>query len=143
MDNQSIKEKIYWYRKSRGYTQEQMADLLGISVTQFRSIENGSTKLIHRSAGPIAAILGLSIEELFTGEFEPEKVLKEPKVRYNAADMACEGCRFKKANEECENKLQALRKVNQTLKDLVDSKERDITHLEDIIAMMKRLKGLD
>ncbi len=144
MDNNSIKEKIYWYRKSLGYTQEQMADLLGISVTQFRSIENGSTKLIHKQAAPIAAIFQVSLDELFSGEMTPAMTLNEAKVRYSKADgWTIEMSAHKKVVEEYENKLQGLRKENKTLKDLVDSKERDILHLEGIIKMMKRLKGID
>ena len=144
MDNKSVKEKIYRYRRSLGYTQEQMAEYLGLSVTQFRSIENGSTKLIHNSVGKIAEALGVSLGELFSESLFSEKgCLEEPPALYHATNADQNPQKVRKMWEEYENKLQSLRKENQSLKALVESKERDISHLETIILMLRRLNGLD
>lgn len=143
MDNKSIKENICRCRKARGFTQEEMADRIGVSVTSYRNIESGSTHLIHPSSAIIAKVLGLSPEELFLGVAALSgRVLNEEAVAYGSdAGEACGG-RFGKMRDEYESRLQTLRRENQGLKALVASKERDISHLESIMRVMQRLKGL-
>ncbi len=144
MDNRSIKENIFRRRKAKGITQEEMADLIGVSVTSYRSIESGSTHLIHPSSEIIAKVLELSPEELFVGKaaFAGTSLRDEP-APYGENSGESGGGRLGMMREEYENRLQTLRRENQGLKALVASKERDISHLESIMKVMQRLKGLD
>ena len=67
MDNNSIKDTIYRFRKAKGYTQEDMAARLGTSVTTYRSIESGKTNLIHPMVKKISEVLDISEEALLAG----------------------------------------------------------------------------
>ena len=67
MDNARIKENIIRIRNEKGFSQDEMANLLGISRNSYRSIEKGSTNVISRRLGEIAHLLGVSEEELALG----------------------------------------------------------------------------
>ena len=45
MDYFKIGEKIRKYRKAKGYSQEVLAEKVGISITHMSHIETGNTKL--------------------------------------------------------------------------------------------------
>ena len=45
MDYYKIGQKIRKYRKAKGYSQEELAEKIGISVTHMSHIETGNTKL--------------------------------------------------------------------------------------------------
>ena len=48
MDNNSIKNNICKFRKQKNMTQEEMAGLLGISLTAYRELEKGSTNVVSQ-----------------------------------------------------------------------------------------------
>lgn len=86
-NNCSIKEKIFEIRRKKGISQEEMAQMLGISNTSFRKLETGKTVLINHRLWDIAKILEITLEELMLEEdfntgmslsdIERQKFLKE------------------------------------------------------------------
>lgn len=67
MDYEQIKERIKKERRAQGYTQEFMAESLGISTNSYREIESGKTQLINPRLREISKILGVSMETLIFG----------------------------------------------------------------------------
>ncbi|CAM4487186.1 helix-turn-helix domain-containing protein [Paenibacillus tarimensis] len=67
MEYDQLAQRIRAFRKLKGYTQQQLAERLGVSVAVLGSLERGTrkpeTKLIER----IAESLGVSYEELTAG----------------------------------------------------------------------------
>lgn len=63
-DNGSIKDKIYETRRKKGISQEEMANLLGMSLNSYRKIERGPTLLVSHRIWEIAKALNISPEEL-------------------------------------------------------------------------------
>ena len=59
-----IKENIRRFRKAKGYTQANMAELLGISVTYYRSIESGDAVLLKRIIEDIAELFEVRVESI-------------------------------------------------------------------------------
>ena len=57
MDNASIKENIRRFRKERKMTQEEMADMLCISITAYRDLERGSTSIMNSNVLRIAELM--------------------------------------------------------------------------------------
>lgn len=55
-------------RKEKKYTQEKMAEMLGISVAAYNLYENGGRKVPEKVATQIAQILGVKKEEIFLPE---------------------------------------------------------------------------
>ncbi len=64
MDFEHIRERIKRERKAQGFTQEQMAGYLGISVNSYREIEKGKTLLINNRLVKIATILNKPLETI-------------------------------------------------------------------------------
>ena len=67
MDNNSIKDNVCKFRKQRKMTQEEMADLLGISITAYRELEKGSTSMMNQHILKMARITNTPTEEIVLG----------------------------------------------------------------------------
>ncbi len=68
MDNPKLKDIILRKRKSLGITQNDIADLLGISQTSYHKLEKGKTLLISEHLQKLCEILGISTSELLSDE---------------------------------------------------------------------------
>jgi XRE family transcriptional regulator, regulator of sulfur utilization len=73
-----IGEKIRFARLAKGFSQENMADLLGISTTAYGDIERNKTELTISRAKKLANILKISILELLGEEIITPIVLENP-----------------------------------------------------------------
>ena len=60
----SVNEKIRLIRETKGLTQEQVAEKLGVSPTVYGDIERGNTNLKLNRLEQIAEILGIKLSEL-------------------------------------------------------------------------------
>lgn len=142
MDNNSIKDNIYRFRKAKGYTQEEMASRIGTSITTYRSIENGKTNLIHPMVRKIAEVLGTSEEDLFIETVPDGKSnLEDDGVPYLARKP--ESDLLIKMREDYERRLQHDRREIDSLKEIVRSKETIIDDLSGIVQMLKKIMRSD
>lgn len=64
MDYYQIGQRIRRYRKAVELSQEQLAEIVGISVTHMSHIETGNTKLSLRVAVDIARALSVQVDAL-------------------------------------------------------------------------------
>lgn len=123
MDNTSIKNNIYNIRKSRKMTQEEVANLLEISVTAYRELERGNTSIINPNVVKLADAMDISTEELVLGYYPTQ-----------AQDISVEDVR-----EEYGSKVDILERRIAQLEKLVDSLEETIASKNEIIAMLKKM----
>ena len=70
-----IGEKIRYARLKKGYSQENMADFLGISTSAYGDIERNKTELTLSRAKKLSTILKMSMLELIEEEILTPKVL--------------------------------------------------------------------
>ena len=61
-----IGEKIRKYRKAKGFSQEKLAEMVGISVTHMSHIETGNTKLSLPVLVDMANALEVQTDDLLT-----------------------------------------------------------------------------
>ena len=121
MDNTSIKENIRKFRKERKMTQEEMAHLLGISVTAYRDLERGNTSIMNAHVLRIAELLETSTEELVLGYRPvqmPGKKLEEVQTEYSEKIATLE------------TEIEYLRKLVKTLEEAVSAKNQVIEMLQ-------------
>ena len=121
MDNTSIKENIRKFRKERKMTQEEMAHLLGISVTAYRDLERGNTSIMNAHVLKIAELLETSTEEIVLGYRPvqmPGKKLEEMQAEYSEKIAALE------------TEIEYLRKLVKTLEEAVTAKNHVIEMLQ-------------
>jgi XRE family transcriptional regulator, regulator of sulfur utilization len=71
-----IGEKIRYARLTKGYSQENMADFLGISTSAYGDIERNKTELTLSRAKKLSNILKMSMLELIGEEIHTPKVLE-------------------------------------------------------------------
>jgi len=67
----NIEEKIRNVRELKNFTQEYMAEKLGITQAGYSKIESGATKLSYTKLAEISKILGVEVEELLA--FDSQK----------------------------------------------------------------------
>ena len=67
----NIGEKIRQARQQKGFSQENMADMLGISTTAYGDIERNKTELTITRATEIAGLLQVNIMELMGVDLHP------------------------------------------------------------------------
>ncbi|MNE48721.1 anaerobic benzoate catabolism transcriptional regulator [compost metagenome] len=56
--------RVRAFRKLKGYTQQQLADSVGISLAVLGAVERGNRRLEDKILNKIADVLGVSAEEL-------------------------------------------------------------------------------
>ena len=122
MDNTSIKENIRKIRKQRKMTQEDMAHLLGISVTAYRDLERGNTSIMNAHVLKIAELLETSTEEVVLG-YRPVQV---------------PGKRLEEMQAEYSDKIDALETEIEYLRKLVKSLEEALAAKNQVIEMLQK-----
>jgi transcriptional regulator with XRE-family HTH domain len=70
VQNNQLAQRIRAFRKLKGYTQQGLAQKMGISVAVLGSLERGTRRSDPRLLEQIAATLGISSEELVTTKEE-------------------------------------------------------------------------
>lgn len=66
MDYAALGNRIKIFRKRKGYTQAELAEILGYSVQHISHVENGVTKMSIDFIIDLANVLGVSLDELFS-----------------------------------------------------------------------------
>ena len=80
--NELLGGRIKALRSARNYTQEQMADQIGISRQKYARIENGTNSITLDILSKVASILGVTVGDI-------TRVLDETStVAYRASDEA-------------------------------------------------------
>lgn len=66
MENNQLAQRVRAFRKLKGYTQQELAKELGVSVAVLGSLERGTRKSDPKLLNHIAETLGISYEELMS-----------------------------------------------------------------------------
>ncbi|GAB0155681.1 hypothetical protein CHRYSEOSP005_09430 [Chryseobacterium sp. Alg-005] len=62
------KEKLRTIRKKKGYTQQQIADIIATDVSNYSRKESGDVKIIREEWEKIAKFLNVSVEDIYEDE---------------------------------------------------------------------------
>lgn len=71
-----VNEHIRLLRLQRGYSQENMADMLGLSTTAYGDIERGKTDLTLTRLSQIANVLHVESAELLSGPVQEARAIE-------------------------------------------------------------------
>ncbi|MHA6534354.1 helix-turn-helix domain-containing protein [Paenibacillus sp. BAC0078] len=64
MDNKRMGRRVRAFRKLKGYTQQELADSVGISLAVLGAVERGNRRLEDQILNKIADVLGVAADEL-------------------------------------------------------------------------------
>jgi transcriptional regulator with XRE-family HTH domain len=128
-----VHEKIRFMRQSKGWSQEQMADKLNLSVNGYANIERGETDVQISRLEKIAETFGMELLELFNfgerivfywaGDNNNNHFCQNQSIDFQSID-------FSNEKTELEHELKTARL-------LLEQKEKEIAYLKDIISLMK------
>lgn len=118
-----VLHNIRTLRLEKGYSQDQMARLLGTSQSAYTRFENGSTKLDYSTLEEIANILDINVEEIIYHHLR-----FQPKSYFDHFNR-----RFLKAISEAST----LQEKCQQLEKLVDMLEDQLNDKNEIIRLLK------
>lgn len=84
-----IHRKIKQFREIRSFTQQSMADNLGMSLKAYQNFENGITKLDYERLKSVAAILDVDVDDLINAEDNGVYIeeIKNNSVGYNGSTV--------------------------------------------------------
>ncbi|MDM8564656.1 helix-turn-helix transcriptional regulator [Candidatus Halobeggiatoa sp. HSG11] len=118
-----IYEKIKFLRQHKGWSQEEMAEKLQMSVSGYANIERGLTDVQISRLEQVSEILGINVLELLSfGEKNLQLVL-----------LGDNNQLINSSEEQLQNKLeQALFKIEQ--------QQKEINYLKEIIELLKKDK---
>lgn len=126
MDNFSIKNNICKFRKRKNMTQEEMANLLGISLTAYRELERGGTSVMNPHIMNMARLTEATTEEIVLG-YKPSQIENIDKLH--------------EREEEYSDRIVILERRISDLEKLVASLEETIASKNEIISMLKKSLG--
>ena len=67
MDEKTVKANLRKLRESRGYSQDDIAAMVGLSVQSYRRMESGKTLVVNKVIWQLATIYKVSVGELLLG----------------------------------------------------------------------------
>jgi transcriptional regulator with XRE-family HTH domain len=119
-----LHEKICLLRKVKGWSQEEMAERLQMSLHGYANIERGDTDIQLSRLEQIVQILGIELKELVS--FDGKNILN---------NIASSECHFNHygSSKEGESELEKSRLI-------IEQQEKEIGYLKEIIELMKGLK---
>ncbi|WP_394772953.1 helix-turn-helix domain-containing protein [Flavobacterium sp.] len=107
------KTKLIQARLSKGFSQEELADLIGMSQSNYSRRESGRTSITEAEWKKIAKELGVNKEIIF----EPDEQNKEKRdeinmVYFNIPDFVMEHIELlKKENKKLKEQLKKFKKI--------------------------------
>ncbi len=121
-----VHEKIRFMRQSKGWSQEDMADKLNLSVNGYANIERGETDVQISRIEKIAETFGMELLELFSfGEKNVFYLAGDNSKNFNHCNNL-QSTNFSDDKKELEHELEKARL-------LLQQKDKEIAYLKDII----------
>jgi len=127
-----VSEKIRSIRKSKDWTQEDMAEKLNMSVNAYAKIELGETNTLNPKLEKIAQALGVELLELLS--LDKNIYLANDNWNHNIIGSSSEiAVEMQKLQIQLAHKDETLAHKDE----IIDFQKREIARLEEIIALMK------
>jgi len=125
-------EKIHFLRQLKGWSQEEMADKLEMSVNGYAKIERGETDLSLSRLEQIAKVFGIELVELFS--------FGEKNVFYIAGDNTLNNiCNFgNNVHSTVSLDEEKLKSQVEKLCLIVQQQSKEIDYLKEIIGLLKK-----
>jgi transcriptional regulator with XRE-family HTH domain len=122
----SVHEKIRLVRQTKGFTQESVAEQLGMSPNAYGDIERGGSDPKLSKLQKISDILGVSLSELLDSN---EKTILN--VNFNK-----QGKHYN-VYMSSDSEVEKLKLMIDKLESIVQSQQSEINYLKEIIELMK------
>ena len=122
-------DKIRFMRQSKHWSQEEMADKLGMSVAGYAKIEQGKTDTNFSKLEQIASVFELDIVELLS--------LGEKNVICLIGDNSMNVSQIMGSSKDLVFEMQKLQLISEHKDEMMTQKDKEIAGLKGIIELMK------
>ena len=126
----SVHEKIRLVRQAKGWTQEYLAEKLGMSVNGYGDLERGDSDIKLSKLERIAELLGVDLTELFCSNEKGFVNLSTGRSKQNNKNY----CSISSSIIESSELAHKLEKSEQ----LNEQQSKEIELLKEVIALMKK-----
>lgn len=109
--------KIRIFRQIKGYSQEAMAENLGISHTAYAKMERGESKITEEKLQKIAALLGIGTEDL--KNFDEKMIFKNCNNIVNGTNENQYTNDFEKERLAYQQTIEVLKAQNQQQQEII------------------------
>jgi transcriptional regulator with XRE-family HTH domain len=126
-----VHEKIKFMRESKGWTQEEMAEKLELSVNGYANIERGETDVQYSRLEKLADIFGIGLLELLNfGERNVFYLIGDNQNSFNCKNL--QSTSFSEEKNELEHELEIARL-------LLLQKDKEIAYLKEINSLKSQI----
>ena len=122
-------EKIRFMRQSKNWSQEDMADKLGMSVAGYAKIEQGRTDANFSKMEQIASVFDMNIVELLS--------FGEKNVIGLIGDNSVNISQIIGSSKDLAYELQKLQLMLQHKDEMMTQKDKEIAGLKEVVALLK------
>jgi transcriptional regulator with XRE-family HTH domain len=130
----TIGEKITFFRKKKGFSQEQIAELLEMTPNGYGKIERNETDLPYSRLELICKVLGILPHKLL-GFSEEQVNVTNGNVNYGDNSTL-----QNYTDQALALSIEKLQQENQFLKEKIGFLEKEISRQQEIIELMKKEK---
>lgn len=125
-------QKLRLFREFRNYSQEYIAEKLGITQNTYSRIENNQTKMTAERLEKLATILNIPPMELLSE--------KEPVIHFSVAGSypSSESNSYPPVQTREEHWKDIMENTRQLYSQVIGSKDEKIAHLESEISTLRR-----
>jgi len=127
-------ERIKVFRTFKGWTQEKMAEKLGMSVIGYGNIERGDTNVTLSKLEEIVKVLGIELHELFDSHGKVVINLGEHSITTGDNNQ------INQMQKELEHELEKSRLIVEQQRKELSLVYQEIEHLKEIISLLKQSK---
>lgn len=131
-----LHEKIRFLRQVKSWTQEDVAEKLGMSANGYGSIERGETDICLSRLEKIADVFGVDLTSLISCG---DKIVYQ--MNNNTGDNI--GDHSTNYNHSMEHDISQIELKHELEKKdlLLTERDKEIVHLKEIISLLKRQRG--
>lgn len=133
-----IYDKVRIMREVRQWSQEDMAEKMGMSVTGYAKIERGQSKLHYDKLERIAQIFNISVLDLVTVDEKKPMWYFSEHSNHNTANYYASDDALILEIEKLKVTIDGLQNTIQLKNQLLSQKDNEINALKEIIELLKK-----
>lgn len=128
-----IREKIKLLRQSRHWSQEYLAEKLGMSANSYGELERGKTKITFEKLEILAQLFDTPIAELCDEDATNIFIAHNHGIQSQQNNLCSSD-----ENVKTQHKLEKAQMMIEKLETIVHAQQNEITYLKEIIELMKK-----
>ena len=134
----TLNKKIKFLRNLKGWTQEDMAERLKMSVIGYGNIERGDADITLSRLDEIAKLLGVELQELFNSQGKIVINLGDASITNGDYHGKSAYQNITYVQKELEHQLEKDQLIIEQQRKEISTLQQEVEHLKEIIGLLKK-----